>query len=98
MNTPTEIFVHENDKTSTYSISQGEKSEESVRYVREDLTPTEQEMFEFAKKMSFYLDDRLCPYDRVELRARAWLDGYYFAKTHKYRAVPQAEPQIGLGT
>jgi len=50
MNTPNEIFVHENDKTSTYSISQDEKAEESVRYVREDLTPTEQEMFEFAKK------------------------------------------------
>lgn len=42
----------------------------------------EEEMLTFADRMSAHLDDRLCPYSRNELRSRAWMDGYLFAKQH----------------
>ena len=44
--------------------------------------PTEAEMIEIAKKMTFHLEDRLCPLKTEELRVQAWLEGYYFAKRY----------------
>jgi len=47
------------------------------------LTPTREEMLDFAKMATFHLDDRLCPFSREDLRAESWLNGYYFAKRHQ---------------
>lgn len=78
--TPVEIFIQEDMNNQQYGVNQDEHIRGMVRYVREDFIPNEEEMLEFADKMSFRIDDRLCPYDRTELRSRAWLDGYMFAK------------------
>ena len=41
-----------------------------------------EEILEFAKMATFYLDDRLVPFDRETLRAESWLAGYEFAKQY----------------
>ncbi len=51
---------------------------------------TREEMIEFAKKETFHLDDRLCPFSREELRAEAWLQGYDFAKRMGVVTVPNS--------
>lgn len=78
--TPIEIFIQENMDNQMYGVNQDEIVRGMVKYIREDRVPNETEMLAFAEKMSFWIDDRLCPYDRKELRSRSWLDGYEFAK------------------
>jgi hypothetical protein len=51
---------------------------------------TREEMLELAKRETFHLDDRLCPFDRETLRAEAWLQGYEFAKRNEKKE--EAEP------
>lgn len=49
----------------------------------EEFVLTKEELLEFAKVITFHLDDKLCPLSRENLRAEAWLMGYQFAKTHQ---------------
>ncbi|MBP5724546.1 MAG: hypothetical protein J6X18_13370 [Bacteroidales bacterium] len=86
-NTPKEIFVQENDESIQNSICQGESVSGMVKYIREDLVPNEKEMLEFAKSMTYHLDDRLCPFSREELRAYAFLKGMDFAKRNQEKQV-----------
>lgn len=78
--TPYAIYIQEDMHDKQYGINQSEHVRGMVKYIRSDYFPTNSEMFEIAKKMTFHLDDRLCSYSREELRARAWLEGYNFAK------------------
>ena len=80
--TPYAIYIQEEMQDKQYGINQSEHIRGMVKYIRSDYFPTNSEMFEIAKKMTFDLDDRLCPYSREELRARAWMEGYMFAKTN----------------
>ena len=80
--TPIEIFIQENMVEQMYGVNQDNNIRGMVRYIREDVVPNDEEMLEFAKEMTFHLDDRLCPYTREELRARAFLMGMDFAKRH----------------
>ena len=79
-NTPSEIYIQENDESMKYGIDQDNAIEGMVRYVREDYAPSRAEMIEIGKQMTFHIDDRLCPYSREQLRAESWVEGYYFAK------------------
>lgn len=61
---------------------------------------TREEMLELAKRETFHLDDRLCPFDRETLRAEAWLQGYEFARRHepkKEEEAPAAKPLVDEG-
>ena len=78
--TPIRIYIQEDDNSMQYGINQDDVIKGIVSYVREDYVPNHSEMMEFAKAMAYHLDDRLCPYSREELAARAWLEGYEFAK------------------
>ena len=78
--TPYAIYIQEGMENKEYGVNQDEHVRGMVKYVRSDYVPNHSEMLEIAKKMTFNLDDRLCPYDREGLRARAWLEGYTFAK------------------
>lgn len=42
---------------------------------------------------TFHLDDRLCPFNREDLRAEAWLMGYQFAKRHQQQPEEVSEPE-----
>ena len=64
----------------TYGVYQDENVLGMVKYIREDKVPNDNEMLEFAEKMTYHLDDRLCPFSREELRAYAFLEGMDFAK------------------
>ena len=79
-NTPSTIYLKEDEQGNFYEKDLDDSLPGVVKYVREDYIPNDSEMIEFAKSQSFYLDDRLTPYDRDNLRAMAWLDGYRFAK------------------
>jgi hypothetical protein len=81
--TPVNIFIKEDIVEKVYEDYADDTNDGVVRYVREDWIPNEEEMLAFAEKESFWLDDRLCPYDRTELRSRSWLEGYRFAKMHQ---------------
>lgn len=81
--TPIEIFIQENMGQKMYGVNQDESIDGMVKYIRSDFVPNDEEMLAFAEKESFWLDDRLCPYSREELRSRAWLEGYRFAKRHQ---------------
>lgn len=81
--TPINVFIKEDAVEQVYERYDDDTVDGVVRYVREDWIPNEEEMLAFAEKESFWLDDRLCPYDRKELRSRSWLEGYRFAKMHQ---------------
>lgn len=81
--TPYAIYIQEDMQDKQYGINQDEHIRGMVKYIRSDYFPTNSEMLEIANKMTFYLDDRHCPYSREELRARAWLEGYTFAKKNQ---------------
>lgn len=85
--TPIEIFIREDNEKQEYSTCQDECARGVVKYTRDDMIPNREEMLEFAMRETFHLDDRLCPYSREELRAEAWLMGYYFAKRHQMSLV-----------
>lgn len=94
--TPTEIYIQENMVDKMYGINQDNDIRGMVRYIREDIVPNEEEMMDFAKLATFDLDDRLCPYSREELMARAFLRGMEFAKRHAKiydpdRSLPEKE-------
>lgn len=78
--TPQVIYIQEEGCENMYGVNQSDHVRGMVRYVREDCVPNHTEMIEIGKKMTYYLDDRLCPYSREDLRAHAWYDGYMFAK------------------
>lgn len=80
MNTPSEIYIQENDTSMHYGIKQDKNIKGMVRYIRSDYVPNAGEMKEFANQMTFHLDDRLEPLSREELRILAFLEGFYFAK------------------
>ena len=87
-NTPSTIYLKEDGKNNFYEKDLDNSLPGVVKYVREDYIPNDSEMIEFAKSRSFYLDDRLIPYDRDNLRAMAWLDGYRFAKRNMEPKIP----------
>ena len=80
--TPHEIFIQEDDKSMKYGVHQDESVSGMVKYVREDFVPNQDEMIAFAKEMTFHIDDTIIPLERDEIMARAFLEGYYFAKRH----------------
>ena len=49
----------------------------------EKLELTKSELIELARIATFHLDDRLVPYSRENLRAMAWIEGFYFVKRHQ---------------
>ena len=81
--TPTEIWIQEDYGKKEYGVCQNDCVRGMVKYIREDMVPTHEEMLELAKRETFRLDDRLVPFDRETLRAEAWLSGYYFVKRHQ---------------
>lgn len=81
--TPIEIWIQEDNEKKEYSVCQDDCVQGMVKYIRDDMVPTREEMLELAKRETFHLDDRLVPFDRETLRAEAWLAGYYFVKRHQ---------------
>ena len=93
--TPTQVFVQEDDDSMMYGINKDSNIRGMVKFVREDLIPNEKEMMAFADKMTFTLDDRLCPYSREELRSRSFLLGMEFAKRN--REYPEQIQYVEIG-